>query len=169
MTKFILRPWQTGDEPALVKYGDNYDIWMSLRDTFPHPYTWNQAAAWIELANAHQPYQNFAIVVNGEAIGGVGIALGEGNYRKKAEIGYWLGQPFWGKGIATEALNQMTEYAFHSFDICRLEAHVYSFNTASCRVLEKAGYELEGIMRQSIVKANQVYDAYLYAKLKNLP
>lgn len=164
---FILRAWQRGDENALAKYANNYNVWRNLRDTFPYPYSLQDAEQWINLASEENPAQNLAIVVNGEAVGGIGIVINNGNYRHNAEIGYWLGEPFWGKGIATEVVRQMTEYTFHHFDVLRLEAHVYSYNPASAKVLEKNGYEYEGTMRKSIIKEGVLYDAYFYAKLKS--
>jgi len=104
--------------------------------------------------------------VDGAAVGSVGIELGTDVFRRSAEIGYWLGEPFWGRGIATEALRAMTEYAFAHFDICRLEAGVFGWNPASARVLEKAGYTLEGRARNAVVKDGRTTDRLLYGLVR---
>jgi len=163
---FILRPWQRGDEDSLCKYANNYNIWRNLRDTFPYPYTWQDAEQWINIANNQNPTHNLAIVVDGAAVGGIGITIHQGNYRHNAEIGYWLAEPFWGQGIVTEALRQMTDYTFYHFEVHRIEAHVYEYNPSSARVLVKNGYQYEGTMRKSVMKEGILYDAYLYAKLR---
>ena len=166
LSRCVLRPWRTGDEAALVRYANNRNVSGNLKDRFPFPYTPADAAAWIAHASAQTPPSNFAIVVDGEAVGGLGIELGTDVFQRSAEIGYWLGEPFWGRGIATEALRAATEYAWATFDIIRLEAGVFSWNPASARVLEKAGYTLEGRMRQGIVKHGRVGDRLIYGLLR---
>jgi RimJ/RimL family protein N-acetyltransferase len=137
-----------------------------MRDRFPYPYTADDADAWIKKASAETPATSFAIVVDGAAVGGVGIELGTDVFRRSAEIGYWLGEPLWGRGIATEALRAMTEYAFAHFDVCRLEAGVFGWNPASARVLEKAGYTLEGRARNAVVKDDRTTDRLLYGLVR---
>jgi [ribosomal protein S5]-alanine N-acetyltransferase len=166
LSRCTLRPWRVGDEASLVRYADNRNVWRNHRDRFPHPYTAADADAWIKKASAETPATSFAIVVDGAAVGGIGIDLGTDVFRRSAEIGYWLGEPFWGRGIATEALHAMTEYAFEHFDICRLEAGVFDWNPASMRVLEKAGYELEGRARLSVTKDGRTGDRLLYALVR---
>ncbi|MFN4145752.1 MAG: GNAT family N-acetyltransferase [Runella sp.] len=161
-----LRCWQRGDEAALVKYANNYNIWRNLRDSFPYPYTLKDAEAWIDLCQNQQKPTVFAIEVEGEAIGGVGIVLQTDIFRKNAEIGYWLGEPFWGKGIASEATKEISDYAFRQFDVYRLYAGVFEYNKASMRVLEKAGFTLEAILKKASCKENQLYDDYLYVKFR---
>lgn len=168
----ILRPWRQGDQTALVAYANNPLIWNNLRDSFPYPYTQQDADVWILLneqkaqENPHF-YYNFAIECGGEAVGGVGIIPQPDVYRLNAEVGYWLAQPFWGRGIATEALQAMTQYAFEQGGFRRLFANVFGFNKASCRVLEKAGYHLDAVFPGCILKNNTVGDGYLYGKLAN--
>ena len=166
LSRGSLRPWRRGDEPSLVRYANNRNIWRNLRDRFPHPYTAADADAWITKAEAEAPVTSHAIVVDGETVGGVGVDLGTDVRRRSAEIGYWLGEPFWGRGIATEALGAMTEYAFAHFDICRLEAGVFEWNPASARVLEKNGYVLEGRARLGVVKDGRLGDRLLYALVR---
>ncbi len=161
-----LRPWRAGDKDSLVRYAENRNVWRNLKDRFPHPYTAADAREWIERSSAERPFTSLAIEVDGAAVGGVGIQPGTDVFRRSAEIGYWLGEPFWGRGIATEALRAMTEYAFEHFDICRLEAGVFEWNPASMRVLEKAGYVLEGRARLGVIKDGRTGDRLLYALVR---
>ena len=161
-----LRPWRKGDEASLARYANNRNVSGNLKDRFPFPYTAADAREWIEHAGGQRPACNFAIVVDGEAVGGIGVEMGQDVFQRSAEIGYWLGEPFWGRGIASEALRAVTEYAFATFDIIRLEAGVFSWNPASARVLEKAGYTLEGRARQAVVKDGRVGDRLLYGLLR---
>jgi RimJ/RimL family protein N-acetyltransferase len=161
-----LRPWRAGDRDSLVRHADNRNVWLNMRDRFPHPYTAADARAWIKRSSAERPFTTLAIEVDGAAVGGVGIQPGTDVFRRSAEIGYWLGEPFWGRGIATEALRAMTEYAFEHFDICRLEAGVFEWNPASMRVLEKAGYVLEGRARLGVTKDGRTGDRLLYALVR---
>jgi RimJ/RimL family protein N-acetyltransferase len=161
-----LRPWRVGDEPSLVRYADNRNVSRNLKDRFPFPYTAADADTWIGHVATQTPATAFAIVVDGAAVGGIGIELGTDVHRRSAEIGYWLGEPFWGRGIATEALRALTDYAFATFDICRLEARVFDWNPASARVLEKAGYTLEGRARSAVVKDGRLGDRLLYALVR---
>jgi RimJ/RimL family protein N-acetyltransferase len=166
LSRCTLRPWRRGDEPSLVRYANNRNVSGNLRDRFPYPYTAADADGWIERASTETPPTSLAIVVDGTAVGGLGIELGTDVFRRSAEIGYWLGEPFWGRGIATEALRAMTEYAFERFDICRLEAGVFSWNPASARVLEKCGYTLEGRSRLAVVKDGRTGDRLLYGLVR---
>ena len=161
-----IRSWRPEDEASLVKYADNSKVSINLRNTFPHPYTREHARAWIEFASSQAPEANFAIASRDEAIGGIGLRLGEDVFRRTAEIGYWLGEPFWGRGIATLAVVALTDFAFSEFDLERVEAHVFERNPASARVLEKAGFCLEGRLRKSITKEGMTIDRFLYAKIR---
>jgi len=163
----IMRPWRAADLKALVHHANNRKIWLNVRDRFPHPYTAADARAWIEIraADAGNPY-NFAIEFEGDAIGGIGMEFFTDVHRLTAEIGYWLGEPFWGRGFATIALRAVTGYAFATFDLRRIQATVYEWNPASMRVLEKAGFQLEGRLRNYVVKEGRVGDVLMYAKLR---
>jgi ribosomal-protein-alanine N-acetyltransferase len=161
-----LRPWQAGDEQSLVRHANSRKLWLNVRDKFPHPYTMKDAGEWIESEQAKTPVTNFAIVVGGEAVGGIGFILQEDIFRRSAEIGYWLGEAFWGRGIMTEAVRAVTEYAFANHDLCRIYAGVFEWNPASCRVLEKAGYEFEGRMRKAVTKDGHTMDELIYSTIR---
>lgn len=161
----VIRSWQQGDVQVLPYHANNKAIWLNLRDRFPHPYTPADAQQWIDSVAGVYPETNFAITVGGEAVGGIGLVLHDDIERCSAEVGYWIGQTYWGRGIVTEALKAFTQYAFSAFDLTRLYAVPFLRNTASINVLEKAGYQREGIMRRSAIKDGQVVDQALYAAL----
>jgi ribosomal-protein-alanine N-acetyltransferase len=163
LRKSILRPWKPGDEESLVLNANNRRVWRNLRDSFPHPYTVADAKHWIQIANPNMPITNFAIVQETAAAGGIGLVLKDDVFRRSAEIGYWLGEEFWGRGIVTEAVRAVTEYAFSTFDLCRVYAGVFEWNPGSMRVLEKAGYEFECRMRKSVTKDGATIDEIIYA------
>ncbi|WPP53248.1 GNAT family N-acetyltransferase [Catalinimonas niigatensis] len=165
---FIIRPWQHGDEESLATYANNHKIWTNVRDRFPHPYTLKDAELWIRIADANNAMLNLAIETEGEAAGGVGIVFKQDIYYRTAEIGYWLGERFWNRGIATKAVKAMTDYIFDTpqYNICRMYAGIFEYNTASARVLEKAGYQLEARLRKSVTKNGNTVDELIYAKLK---
>jgi RimJ/RimL family protein N-acetyltransferase len=158
-----IRSWWASDLESLVTLANNRNIWINLRDRFPHPYTTRDGHAFIRQTREQQPESAFAIVVNDEAVGGIGFQLQGDVERVSAEIGYWLGEPFWGRGIATEALVALTEYAITTHGLTRVYAVPFAWNRASCRVLEKAGYVLEGRLRRSAVKNGNVTDQLQYA------
>jgi ribosomal-protein-alanine N-acetyltransferase len=164
---FVIRSWKPGDEQELPRYANNKEIWLNLRDRFPHPYTPADAQQWIEFVVAAKPETNFAIVVDGEAVGGIGLVLHGDIERYSAEIGYWLGQQYWGQGIITKALQVFTQYAITEFELIRVYAVPFLHNSASIKVLEKAGYQREGIMRRSAIKDGQIIDQALYAYIVN--
>ena len=139
---------------------------MNVRDHFPHPYLRGDAVRWVQHAS-HNLLQNvFAIVVNGNAVGSIGLVPKNDVYRKSMEIGYWLGEDFWGKGIITEAVGAISNYAFDQFDIVRLYADVFDWNTASIRVLEKNAYQFEARLKNAVFKDGKIADALIYAKIK---
>ena len=168
MLKLELRPWRRSDAADTARYADNPRVAENLRDLFPNPYTLADAesfiAACLEAGDRDQLCR--AIVVDGTAAGGISVTAGTDVYRRDAELGYWLGEPFWGRGIMTEAVRRICREAFSRLDIVRIHAAVYARNGASCRVLEKAGFTREGILRQSVYKNGEVLDACLYALLR---
>ena len=162
-----VRSFRPDDAEALARNANNRNVSRNMRDTFPYPYRLSDAREWIDFATTQSPEANFAIASDRELIGGIGITLQSDVNRHSAEIGYWLGEPHWGQGIATAALQAMTDWAFAEFDLVRLYGEVFEWNPASGRVLEKAGYQLEGRLRRSIVKDGQVIDALLYAIVRD--
>jgi RimJ/RimL family protein N-acetyltransferase len=165
-TGFIIRGWKKGDEVSLQKHADNPKVSACLMDRFPYPYTMEHAIHWVNILANQDPLVNFAITIDNEVIGGIGIEPREDVYRKTAIIGYWLSEELWGKGIMAEAVKLVTEYAFTHLDFIRIQASVYSKNPASMRVLEKAGYIKEGVMRNAVIKNGEVMDEHLYAIIK---
>ena len=161
-----LRAWKRGDEASLSRHADNRNVWITLGDRFPHPYALDDAKDWIEAARSQDPTVHFAIVVDGEAAGGIGLELQQDIFRRTAVIGFWLGEAHWGRGIATAALKALTEYAFASFDLCRLQAYVFEQNAASARVLEKAGYVWEARLRKAATKDGRTFDLLLYSMVR---
>lgn len=161
-----VRSWRQTDLDALVRYANNRNIWQQLRDRFPHPYTRESGQAWLAGILTESPETAFAIEVEGEAAGGIGLVLGVDVERVSAEIGYWIGEPFWGRGIAAAALWAVTEFAFDAYDLTRIFALPFANNTPSRRVLEKAGYTLECILRRSAIKEGRIRDQALYARIR---
>lgn len=163
LTRCTIRSWGPGDAAALVRHANNRGVWRNLRDRFPRPYTARDAEDWIGRASGAVPETHFAIAVGEEAVGGIGLTLQTDVFRRSAEIGFWLAEPFWGRGIMTEAVRAMTDFAFATFDVCRVFAGVFEWNPASMRVLEKAGYACEGRLRKSVTKDGETIDQLLYA------
>ncbi|MCB0521509.1 MAG: GNAT family N-acetyltransferase [Lewinellaceae bacterium] len=164
--KYHLRPWSIDDLPALVRYANNPKIAQNLTGHFPHPYTAEAGKNFIHMASAPTPTRIFAIEINGEASGGVGVHPQQDIHLKTAEMGYWLAEPFWGKGIMTEVVKEMIDYAFETFDIVRLYARPFSSNVGSQKVLEKAGFTHEATLKSSIFKNGQILDELIYAIVK---
>ena len=163
----VVREWLWKDRDSLVRHANNRNVWINLRDRFPHPYTKDDARRWLDCVIGLQPVTNFAISVKDEAVGGIGFSIQTDVGFRSAEIGYWLGEEFWGRGIATDALVAVTEYAFANYDLSRVYAHVFEWNGASARVLEKAGYNLEGRMIKSVTKDGKTIDQLMYARTVN--
>ena len=159
----LVRPWRSADVPSVVRYANNANVARHLRDRFPHPYSPVDARRFIDAIMAARPITTFAIDVSGEAVGGIGFSSGTDVERFSAEIGYWLGEPFWGRGIAAEALRLVSDYAFTECNVLRLFALPFADNLRSMRVLEKAGYAQEAILRASSVKFGAPRDQALYA------
>ena len=162
-----VRDWRQDDAASLARHANDRRIWQNLRDAFPHPYTVADATAFLAAAAAMQPRTWFAVAVDDEAVGGIGYTLHSDVERVAAEIGYWLGTAFWGRGIMTAALRAVTGHAFHEHPkLRRLYAVPYVTSTTSAHILEKVGYRLEGRMRQSVIKDGCVLDQFMYALLR---
>lgn len=163
LTNCELRRWETGDVSSLVRNASNRRVSMNLRDRFPYPYTEEHARGWTDVASREDPLLHFAIAVGGDAVGGIGLQLQPDVFRRSAEIGYWLGEPYWGRGIMTDAVSAVTEYAITNLGLCRVFAGVFDPNPASARVLEKAGYVREARLRRSVFKDGRMRDQLIYA------
>lgn len=164
--KVHLRGWKNDDKELLAKYANNKKITANLRDIFPNPYTINDAIQWIAFTENQNPQTTFAIDADEQFVGGCGIHLKEDVYKCSAEIGYWIAEPFWGKGIATEAIKQLQEKTIPHFpNIVRLYAEVFEHNKASMKVLEKNGFHLESIRKKAVTKNNVIMDDYVWVKL----
>lgn len=160
-----VRQWQKADAESLAEHANNVNVAQYLRDRFPHPYTSKDARAFLRHAVAARDPTNLAIEVDGTAAGAIGYVPGRDVERFSAEIGYWLGEAFWGRGIVTEALALVTRHAFEHMNYLRLFALPFTDNAGSIRVLEKAGYVCEGTLRSSSVKYGQPRDQYMFAKV----
>ena len=166
-----VRTWRISDADAIVRHANNLEVAKQLRDRFPYPYTHADATAFRRHVTTVSPGSspgrpmNLAIEVDGEAAGGIGFVCGTDVERFSAEIGYWLGAHYWGRGVVTEALTLVTDYACESVNLLRLFALPFADNAASARVLEKAGYVREGTLRSSSVKFGTPRDQFIYAKL----
>jgi ribosomal-protein-alanine N-acetyltransferase len=163
-----IRPWAESDAESLQRHANNRRVAMHLRDRFPHPYPLEAASTFIGWVSKQPSPTVWAIEVDGEAVGSIGIELHTDVERVSAEIGYWLGESVWGRGIATEALTAVTNEVFKRFDITRLYAVPFADHVASVRVLEKAGYVREGHLRRSAIKDGQIRDQLLLAAYRPL-
>jgi [ribosomal protein S5]-alanine N-acetyltransferase len=158
-----VRSWQPRDVNSLVTHANNRNVSINLRDRFPFPYTSRDGREFIKMATRMKPETFFAIAVEGAAVGGIGFVPHQDVERVSSEVGYWLGEAFWGRGITTEALSAITKYAIATHGFTRLFALPFAHNEASCRVLEKAGYVLEARLRKSAIKDGQIRDQLQYA------
>ena len=159
----VIRDWASDDLPSLVRHANNRGIWIHLRDRFPHPYLESHGRQFLDHVTQHSPRTVWAIEVDGEAVGGIGLEPLTDVERISAEIGYWLGEAYWRRGIMTAAVKAVTADAFKRFDLMRIFALPFADNPGSIRVLQKAGYVLEGHMRHSAIKDGVVRDQLMFA------
>jgi [ribosomal protein S5]-alanine N-acetyltransferase len=159
----VLRPWHPDDKPSLIRHANNRNVWRNLTHMFPHPYTHTDADAWVSVANQPSSSLHYAIVLESEAVGGIGAIAGEGISQRTAQFGYWLGEAHWHKGIATAAARAMIGHLGSTHAFSRLEAPVFEWNTRSMRVLEKVGFVREGVLTRSVFKDGQLIDSVMYA------
>jgi len=165
LPKCTIRNFKLTDAESLACYANNRNIWLNLRDGFPNPYTVKDAISFIKTLKKAQNETIFAICKEDICIGSIGFHLQNDVCVKSAEIGYWVAEPFWNQGIASEVLSAVTQYAFENFEIVRLFAYVFEWNSASAHILEKNDYILEGRLKKSIFKDNKLIDSMLYAKV----
>lgn len=163
---YTLRTWQTEDAASLTQYINNKKIWDNCRDGLPYPYAQEDAQTFLAIVQAKEGIHDFCIEVNGEAVGSIGFMPCVDVERFNAEVGYWIGEPFWNRGIVTDVLKEAISYYFEHTDIVRIFALVFEHNTASMRVLEKAGFVKAGVMRKAIFKNEHFIDAHYYERIK---
>lgn len=162
ITDIQLRPLELADADTMAQLANNDKVQINLRDTLPYPYTTEDALTFITDSQHQQPRLYFAIEYNGQFAGMIGLQLHTGSVLKSAEVGYWIGEPFWGKGIASQVLHSITQLGFSRLQLNRMFAGVFEWNKAGMRVLEKCGYQLEGISYKHIRKKGQLVDEYWY-------
>ena len=163
LTRSTIRPLDLADAPSLARMANNRSVWLKLRDLMPFPYTESDAVEFILRSLAAQRPTAFAIEIDGAAVGVIGLMLKQDIERIGAEVGYWLGEPFWGRGVLSEVVPAFTRWAMREFTLVRLEAIVFEGNLPSALVLEKAGYVREGTLRRSAVKDGRIIDRWMYA------
>lgn len=163
-----LREFSQKDKYRLAEIANNSKIFNNLREAFPHPYTLLNAEKFIDMCQKIKPPQIFAIEYDGLYVGNIGLHKETDVYRKSAEIGYFLGEPYWNKGIMTKAVNLICEYGFGKLDIVRIHTGVYDYNIPSQRVLEKCGFCKEAVFKNAIYKNGKLCDEVRYSKLKNI-
>lgn len=162
-----IRSLKSSDKSDLVKLANNKKVWDNLRDHIPFPYSDKDAEFFINLTQKEDPKQNFGIEYKGKICGVIGLTIQKDIYRKSAEIGYWLGEPFWRKGIASKAVELIVEYGFKDLNLIRIYTGVFEFNIASMKVLEKNGFKKEGIFKNAIIKNEKIYDEHRFYKLSD--
>lgn len=160
-----LRSWRPGDLDSLVANASHADVSRGLRDRFPYPYTGDDGRAWLARA-VDESDRAWAIEIGGAAVGGVSLHPGVDVHRHSAELGYWLGRKYWGRGIMTAVLANFADHAMSAFRLHRLFATVYANNPASMRVLEKVGFEREGVQKSAVIKRGELLDLYMYARVR---
>ncbi len=161
-----VRSWRKADIDSLVRHANNQRIADNLRDQFPYPYTRRAAIDYLDFAREQSPERSFAIEHAGEAVRGIGFQIGIDIARVSAEIGYWLSEEYWGRGLTTRAVQACSEWAFDRYNLTRLFALVFAYNQPSMRVLEKAGFEREAVLRRSAIKNGVILDQVMYAKVR---
>ena len=166
--EYKLRDWKTSDLKSLVAHANNFNIAKWLTNQFPFPYTENDGKVYIESASKEHKSKNFAIEIDGEAVGAIGIFPQSDIHAKTAEIGYWLSEKYWGNGIMPKAISEIVNYGFGTFDIVRIYARPFSTNKGSQRALEKAGFEREATLKKALYKNGEYLDEIIYSKFKQI-
>lgn len=159
----VVRDWSRSDKGSLLRHANNRNVWRNLTHLFPHPYTEADAENWFSLLENMAEPTHWAIEVEGQAVGGVGCTVGKGVRARSAQFGYWLGEPYWGRGIMTAAVQRIAPYVLSHFALVRLESPVFAWNPASMRVLEKSGFVREGLHGAALFKDGEIIDEVLYA------
>ena len=163
----VLRELIEEDLLKLAEYANNEKISINLRDSFPYPYSLDDARHFFESVKNDNPPSTFAIEYQGNYVGNISLVRASDVYRNSAEIGYFIGEPFWNRGIVTRAVNLITQYGFENRGIIRIFTGIFDYNKASQRVLEKCGFEKEAIFKKSITKKGKIFDEVRYSKIKS--
>lgn len=163
----VLRSWRDDDAPALAEHANNLNVWRTLRDHMPHPYALADAEEYLRKLKHQQPELSLCIDIDGRAVGGIGLHPGEDVHRLTAELGYWLAEPFWGRGIMPAAVNAIVAHGFAVLPLVRIEAYVFVNNPASARVLEKSGFTFEGRLARNVIKEGRILDSLVYSRLRD--
>lgn len=165
--KVKIRGWRKEDKTPLLKLVNNKKIWDNVRDRLPFPYTDKDADEWLKLNVGITPVLNFVIEAGENFAGSIGMVPKEDVYRCNMEIGYWVGEPYWNKGVATKAINLLEQLIWKDYhDVIRIYADVYEHNKASMKALEKNGFHLEAIHKKAVIKNNVLMDEYVWVKLR---
>lgn len=167
LTRCTIRSWRHDDAAELTEGANNRNIWICVSDKLAFPYTRADAESYLQRTINSEVEHSFSIEVDGRVAGGIGIHPGVDIYRVSAEIGYWLAEPYWGRGIMSEAVRGFVANRFALFPLERIFAQVYARNAGSARVLEKAGFQLEGRLRRNVIKNGEVLDSLMFAKLRD--
>jgi [ribosomal protein S5]-alanine N-acetyltransferase len=163
----VLKPWILHNARDLAAIANNKHISDNLRDGFPYPYSYNDAVNWLTgTVMINEPPRFFAIYFESNLAGSIGLVLKEDIYRKNGEIGYFIDEKLWGRGIITKAIKAITSYGFRNFDLERIYAEPFADNTGSRRALEKAGFKCEAVFRRNVIKNGIIKDSCIYSVLK---
>jgi RimJ/RimL family protein N-acetyltransferase len=167
--RLILRPWTEEDEEGLVELANNWNVARNLSDAFPHPYTRESARQWVasQTATDAAPARHFAIVFEGRAVGSVGLVPKTDIFRCAMELGYWIGEPFWGRGFASEAVRAVVRWAFATYpEVAAIQARHFASNPDSGRVLARCGFQLDGRLRDGAIKQGVLHDVLVYSRTR---
>lgn len=168
LSRCRLRPLRLGDADALARHMNDREVWRNLRDRVPHPYSAEDARGFLVTVVDVVPQQVWAIDVDGEAAGAIGVHPRDDVYRHTLEIGFWIGRAHWGRGIVSEAVPVIVEHAFATWpDVVRIQAEVFAWNPASARVLEKCGFLREARLRSAVTKDGRTGDLLIYGRLRD--
>jgi ribosomal-protein-alanine N-acetyltransferase len=160
-----LRNFRQNDKFRMAELANNEKIAVNLRDAFPHPYTLSDAEEFISMCIGQEPAEVLAIEYYGEYVGNIGLHKQSDIYSKSAELGYFIGEPYWNKGITTRAVSLVCDYGFSELDIVRIYSGVFEYNLPSQRVLEKCGFVKEAVLRSAVCKNGRIYDEIRYARI----
>lgn len=166
LPRWCLRAWREADAPSLVQHANDFEVWRHMGDRFPRLHTLEVAQQWVTRGHIDFGGENWAMTLDDLAVGGCGLHRGAGEFGCGVEVGYWLGRPYWGRGVASRVVRALSERALATAGVERVFAGVHADNPASMRVLEKNGFEREGVLRRSVLKAGVAIDRVIYARIR---